>query len=119
MKAVLGISLHSYPYLNYQKCHVFLTIAYFYSSTELEKRAEQVLTGREGWGNRVGTGAGGRNVPNNVCTCEQMNNKRDLYCSAVLYSRLSVRLQMAVISHPSRGNNCHTKFPLDLKMGEM
>jgi hypothetical protein len=52
---MLGISLYSCPYLNYQKCYVFLIIAYFYSSVELEKTAEQVLHGREegggrGWG---------------------------------------------------------------------
>jgi hypothetical protein len=43
MEAILGISLYSYPYLNYQKHFVFLIIAYVYSSTKLEKRAEQVL----------------------------------------------------------------------------
>jgi hypothetical protein len=50
---------------------VFPIIAYFYSSPELEKRTEQVLPGRE-WGGkeRVGMWAGGRNEPNNVCTCE-------------------------------------------------
>jgi hypothetical protein len=45
---MLGISLYSCPYLNYQKSYVFLIIVYFYSSTELEKSAEQVLPGREG-----------------------------------------------------------------------
>jgi hypothetical protein len=43
----LGISLYSYPYINYQKCLAFLIIAYVYSSTKLEKRAEQVLPGSE------------------------------------------------------------------------
>jgi hypothetical protein len=68
MKAMLGISLHSYPYLNQQKCYIFLIIAYFYSSTELENRAEQVLPGRE-WegGKRRGEETGERNDPNNVC----------------------------------------------------
>jgi hypothetical protein len=38
---------------------------------ELEKSAKQVLPGREeGGGKRVGAGAGGRNDPNNICTCE-------------------------------------------------
>jgi hypothetical protein len=42
---------------------------------ELEKRAEQVLPGRETFqvlvgGERKGVGGMGRNVPNNVCTCE-------------------------------------------------
>jgi hypothetical protein len=48
MKAMLAISLYSCPYLNYQKCYVFLIIAYFYPSMELEKSAEQVLPGRGG-----------------------------------------------------------------------
>jgi hypothetical protein len=45
MKAMLGISLCSYLYLNYQKCFVFLIIAYVFSATKLEKRAEKVLSG--------------------------------------------------------------------------
>jgi hypothetical protein len=48
MEAMLGFSLYSYPYLNWQKHYVFLIIAYFYSSTKLEKRAEEVLLGSEG-----------------------------------------------------------------------
>jgi hypothetical protein len=38
---------------------------------ELEKSAEQFLPGRE-WevGENMGVGTGGRNDPNNVCTCE-------------------------------------------------
>jgi hypothetical protein len=44
---------------NYQKCYVFLTIAYVFSSTKLEKRAEQVLPGSER-GKRERDGAGGR-----------------------------------------------------------
>jgi hypothetical protein len=36
--------------------------AYVFSSMKLEIRAEQVLPGSEG--------EGGRNDPNNVCTCE-------------------------------------------------
>jgi hypothetical protein len=72
MEAMLGISLYSYPYLNYQKHFVFLIIAYVFSSTKLETRAEQVLPGSEGVvGERErGHGAGGRNGPNNVCTYE-------------------------------------------------
>jgi hypothetical protein len=45
---MLGISLYSCPCLNQQKCYIFLTVAYFYSSMELEKSTEQVLPGREG-----------------------------------------------------------------------
>jgi hypothetical protein len=43
----------------------------FFSSTKLEIRTEQVLPGSE-WGGRErgGKGVGGRNDPNNVCTCE-------------------------------------------------
>jgi hypothetical protein len=52
MKAMLRISLYSCPYLNFQKCYVFLVIIYFYSSMELENDAEQVLPGREGGGER-------------------------------------------------------------------
>jgi hypothetical protein len=59
MEAILRISLYSYPYLNYQKCFVFLIIAYVFSSTKLEKRAEQVLPGSEGSGEESeGTGWG-------------------------------------------------------------
>jgi hypothetical protein len=56
------------------KNSVFLIIAYVYSSTKLEKRAEQALPGnKEGKG--VGGkerrwGIGGRNGPNNVCAYE-------------------------------------------------
>jgi hypothetical protein len=49
----------------------FFIIAYFYSSTELEKSIKQVLPGREeGEGERVGVWVRGRNDSNNVCTCE-------------------------------------------------
>jgi hypothetical protein len=34
----------------------FLIIAYVYSSTKLEKRAEQVLPGSKGWGRGKGKG---------------------------------------------------------------
>jgi hypothetical protein len=54
MEEMLGISLYNYPYLNYQKCYVFLIIAYVYSSTKLEKRADQILLGSE----RTGTQGG-------------------------------------------------------------
>jgi hypothetical protein len=44
---------------------------YVFSSTKLEIRAEQVLPGsKRGWGGEGGMGAGRRNDPNNVCTCE-------------------------------------------------
>jgi hypothetical protein len=42
-------------------------IAYVFSSTKLEIRAEQILPGR---GGRERAGDGERNDPNNVCTCE-------------------------------------------------
>jgi hypothetical protein len=50
MEAMLGISLYSSPYLKLAKTLVFLIIAYVYSSTKLDKRAEQVLPGSEGVG---------------------------------------------------------------------
>jgi hypothetical protein len=50
MEAMLGIFLYSYPYLNQQKRFVFLIIAYTFSSTKLEIRAEQVLPRSEGFG---------------------------------------------------------------------
>jgi hypothetical protein len=66
MKAMLGISLYSCPYLNYQKC--FLSYyAYACSSRKLEIGAELVLHGRRGLGGRRwGWGPAGRNDPNNV-----------------------------------------------------
>jgi hypothetical protein len=71
IEAMLGTSLYSYPYLNFQKCFVFLIIAYVFSSMKLEIRAEQVLPRRrEGGRERERMGTGRRNVPNNVCTCE-------------------------------------------------
>jgi hypothetical protein len=57
MKAVLGISQYSCPYLNNQKCYVFLIMAYFYSSTELKKSTEQFcLEGRGSGGESGGMG---------------------------------------------------------------
>jgi hypothetical protein len=57
MGAMLGISLYSYPYLKLAKCYVFLIIAYVFSSTKLERRAEHVLRGR--WGREGGGGGQG------------------------------------------------------------
>jgi hypothetical protein len=61
MEAMLGISLYSYPYLRWQKCFVFLIIAYVFCLTKLEIKAEQILPGREGgWGGEGGgKGQGG------------------------------------------------------------
>jgi hypothetical protein len=60
MEAMPGISVYSYPYLNWQNGYVFLIIAYVYSSTKLEKRTEQVLSGSEGaWGEEGGEGGQG------------------------------------------------------------
>jgi hypothetical protein len=47
--------------------------AYVFSATKLEIREEQVLHGSEGGGGKMwkgGRGAGGRNDPNSVSTCE-------------------------------------------------
>jgi hypothetical protein len=72
MGEMLGLVLYSYLYLNQTKHFVFLIIAYVFSSTKLEKRAEQVLPGSEGRLGGIGRGweTGGRNGPNNVCICE-------------------------------------------------
>jgi hypothetical protein len=60
MEAMLGISLYSYSYLNYQKRFVFLIIAYVFFSTKLEKWSEQFLPGSEGGeGQREGVGCRG------------------------------------------------------------
>jgi hypothetical protein len=60
MEAMPGISLYRCPYLNLQKCFVFLIIAFVFSSTKLVIRAEQVLPGREeDWGEREGAGGKG------------------------------------------------------------
>jgi hypothetical protein len=45
MEAMLGISLYSYPYLKLAKVLCLSYYAYVFSSTKLEKRAEQVLPG--------------------------------------------------------------------------
>jgi hypothetical protein len=45
MESTLVISLYSYPSLNWQKRFAFLIIAYTFSSTKLEIRAEQILPG--------------------------------------------------------------------------
>jgi hypothetical protein len=60
MEAMLGISLYSYPYLNQQKHFVFFITVYVFSSTKLEKRAEQVLPGSKGGrGKREAAGGSG------------------------------------------------------------
>jgi hypothetical protein len=72
---MLGISLYSYLYIKIAKTlcvsyyrYVFLIIAYVFSSTKLDKRAELILPGSEGVeGRRRGQEMGGRDGPNNVC----------------------------------------------------
>jgi hypothetical protein len=61
MEAMLGISLYSYTYLNWQKFYFLLIIAYVFSSTKLEKRAEQVLP-RSEWGGQEKKTARGKGV---------------------------------------------------------
>jgi hypothetical protein len=58
MEAMLGISLHSSPYLKLAKTLCLSYYCLVFSSTKLERRAEKLLPGREGDG------------PNNVCTYE-------------------------------------------------
>jgi hypothetical protein len=70
MEAMLGISLYTHVYLKLTK---MLCLSYYlnvFSSTKLEKRAEQVLPGSEcGRGGR-GAGTGGRDGSNNIYTYE-------------------------------------------------
>jgi hypothetical protein len=56
MEAILGLSLYSYPYLNQQKCFVFLTIDYILSSTKLEIRENSFCLEMRGWGRGTGRG---------------------------------------------------------------
>jgi hypothetical protein len=59
MGAMLRITLYSYPYFKRAKHYVFLIITYVFSSTQLEKGAEQLLPRSEGgWGEKEW--AGGR-----------------------------------------------------------
>jgi hypothetical protein len=85
-------------------------IAYVFSSTKLEKKAEQVLPGSEEVGGRWrGPGAVGRDDPNNVCTYEYMHKEkketRKLECCYYLHlvyssilSRTSVSYSLLVAS---------------------
>jgi hypothetical protein len=50
MEAMLGISLYSYLYLKLAKTTGLSYYLFAFSSTKLEKRAEQVLPGSEGGG---------------------------------------------------------------------
>jgi hypothetical protein len=52
MEAMLGNSLYSYPFLNWQKHFVFLILAYVYSSIKVETWIDPVLPGSEGNGGR-------------------------------------------------------------------
>jgi hypothetical protein len=56
-------------------------MAYVFSSTKLEIRAEQVLPGSKGrWGEEGGgQGVWEINGPNNVCTCEYMNKEKKFF----------------------------------------
>jgi hypothetical protein len=62
MEAMLGISLYSYLYLKEAKILFLPHYLLCFSSTKLEKRAEQDLPGSEkrvgGGGERVGRGGG-------------------------------------------------------------
>jgi hypothetical protein len=63
------------------RCFVFLIIAYVFSSTKLEKRAEQVLPGREVMRGRVK----GRNDLNNVCIYKYMNKEKNVKKKKIWY----------------------------------
>jgi hypothetical protein len=70
LEAMLGITLYSYTYLKLPKT-LCLIVDYFFSSTKLEKKVEQVLSGSKGVGrSEQGWGERGRDGPNNVCTFE-------------------------------------------------
>jgi hypothetical protein len=69
MKAMLGISLHSYLYLKLAKMLCLTYYHFCFSSTKLEKRAEWVLPGSKDVRGRGKEQEGrGRDGPNNVCT---------------------------------------------------
>jgi hypothetical protein len=61
MEAMLRISLYSYPYLKLAKMLYLSYYCYVFSSTKLEKRAEQILPGSKGLG-REREGEWGRGV---------------------------------------------------------
>jgi hypothetical protein len=71
MESMLGISLYSYPTSTSKNALSFFIIAYVFSSTKLEVRAEQVLLGSKR-GGRESEGAEGRREkwPKHICTCE-------------------------------------------------
>jgi hypothetical protein len=61
MESMLGISLYSYPTSTSKNALSFFIIAYVFSSTKLEVRAEQVLPGSErGEGGEGESGGQGR-----------------------------------------------------------
>jgi hypothetical protein len=69
---------YSYLYLKLAKmlCFSYYLLCFLFSSTKLEKRAEQVLPGSEKCGRkREGAGSEARDGPNNVCTYEYMNKQ--------------------------------------------
>jgi hypothetical protein len=80
----------------------------------LEKRAEQVLPGsKRGREEKERVGDRGRNGPNNVCTCEQMNKKMGYvmmfsYMPAVYFDHI---LSPAMAHLPPAGPT-HTILPI-------
>jgi hypothetical protein len=72
MEAMLGISLHSYPYLKRAKTLLSFFLLLI-STLQQNWRKEQnmfCLEVRGGWWGEEGVGGRGRNDPNNVCTYE-------------------------------------------------
>jgi hypothetical protein len=64
MEAMLGISSYSYPISTSKNALSFILIAYTFSSTKLEIKAEQILPGREECGRkRVGARVMGEKWP--------------------------------------------------------
>jgi hypothetical protein len=80
MEAMLGISLYSNLYTSKQKCYIFLIISCVFSSTKLEKRAEQVLSGSEGGAGKEWGREGGEMAQTMYAHMNKwINNKRKLW----------------------------------------
>jgi hypothetical protein len=77
MEVMLEISLQAIFISNWQKCYVFLIIYYVFSSTKLEKRAEQFLPGskRRGNGKRGHGGEITQTMYTHMNKC--INNRKD------------------------------------------
>jgi hypothetical protein len=66
METILGISLYSYPYLNWQKGHVFLIIPYVYSNKIEKKGRTGFAWKRGGVGSEEGSGGLGEEMSQTI-----------------------------------------------------